>query len=115
MKIIYKYELEPMNPFVINLPKGAKVLTAGTQKDPMTQEGSIFIWAEVDVNNETEERFFETFGTGWPMHGSESANRRFISTVFMEDLVLHVYERNNPIMESLLSPQQAEEEGEENG
>lgn len=89
MKTIYKYEIEPKNPFAVDMPKGAKLLTAAAQGE------TIQVWAEVDASKETEERLFETFPTGAELHEDMGVEREYLATAFMGWMVLHVYERIN--------------------
>ena len=89
-KQIWKYTLTPgMNTY--QLPKNAHVLHADEQYD------GIHVWAEVDPNAETEDRCFEVFGTGHPIHYDMGVERKYISTVKIQGgaFVFHVYERIN--------------------
>lgn len=89
-KRIWKYSLFPeMN--ILPMPKDAKVLCAGEQFN------YIQIWVEVDPNLETEERHFEVFGTGHPIHYDMGVERKYISSVSLDggNLICHVYERTN--------------------
>ena len=78
MKTVYKYRLGD-----IQLPVGAKVLTAGVQG------GEFYLWAEVDTDQPLEERHFVVYGTGWEITDS---NRCYIATLFEGAFVWHVYE-----------------------
>lgn len=80
MITVYKYPIGTME-----LPRGAKVLSAGIQDD------AFFIWVQVDDAETTEFRQFEVYGTGWeiPFPQNELA---FISTVHRDGWVWHVFE-----------------------
>lgn len=77
MKTVYKYRTG-----VIQIPKGAHILKAGMQN------GEVFIWAEVDSSQPTEERSFCVCGTGHLIPKKSC----YIDTVFDGDFVWHVYE-----------------------
>lgn len=87
MHTVYKYELHP-DRLKIEMPKGAKILTAREQHD------TICVWAEVDTENATEVRTFEVFGTGHAIPYDMGVSREYISTVMLMggSLVMHVYE-----------------------
>jgi len=85
MKTIYKYEI-PANRDPIRMPINSKILTVKYQGE------KICVWAEVDKNEEMYERSFDVFGTGHDMNDSPVWNREYLGTVFMADLVFHVYE-----------------------
>jgi hypothetical protein len=87
MKTIFKYILKGDSISIISLPIDAKILTAAIQNK------SICIWAEVETDTITEERFFEIFGTGWEMSQNMGVERKYINTVFDGPYVWHVYER----------------------
>lgn len=82
MSVIHKYYLEPVLT-TLQLPAGAKVLTVGVQKS------AVCLWAEVDLERGWQERQFLTIPTGVNVDLYKSI---YIGTVFMEDLVFHVYE-----------------------
>ena len=93
MKTIFKYGIDPHNPRV-RLPIGAKIISAGAQKEIRDNEEyhGIFIWAEVDTDQEEDlEHIFEVFGTGHDM-GTDTQLLTFIDTVFFAEFVFHVYE-----------------------
>ena len=85
MKVIHKYHLSAVGYQSIAMPKGAKVLSA------QVQNGEIFVWAEVDTDEDNELRDFKLIGTG---HEIISSNLRFIDTVQLSSgqLILHVHE-----------------------
>ena len=78
MKTIYKYPTGS-----IQIPKGARVLTAGCQS------GEFYIWAEVDTEAPLEDRKFVVYGTGWEISEDKLS---YVSTVFEHVFVWHVYE-----------------------
>lgn len=91
MRRVYKYVLwseeKGIEDWVIlNLPKGAEVLTAQVQKGQ-----GLVLWALVDPDLPTEERLFRVAGTGHPM---PEKHVRHINSVQMFDgqLVFHVFE-----------------------
>lgn len=89
MKTIWKFELPEDDIIPVQMPMGAKILSA------KAIDGRIFVWAEVEDDAPSEERLFEVFGTGHPMVSEMGTEREFVQTVFMGWLVFHVYERLN--------------------
>ncbi len=85
MKTIWKYKLYPNTK--LQLSKGAVVLSVGNQRD------EIFMWVELDTNAETEERYFEAFGTGHEMRTDMGIERKYIVFLNGGSLVFHIYER----------------------
>lgn len=82
---IYKYKLQVETMQDIELPKGAKILSSAVKGD------DIFIWVRVDTTQEDKEyHSIMVYGTGHDV--DPSADLRFIDTVFMRDLVFHVFE-----------------------
>jgi len=88
MNTIYKYEI-PVGGGAIQMPNSAKILSVGVQGE------SLMLWAEVDPERSGYQRQVEVFGTGHPIRNEMCVSREFIGTVFMSDLVWHVYERTN--------------------
>lgn len=88
MKRIFKYKLRVTDTQKISMPVGAEILTVGVQED------FICIWALVNDDHAIEERTFEIFGTGNPIHGDMGISRNYLGTVFMHDgkLVWHIFE-----------------------
>lgn len=83
MKTIWKFEL--MN--VIEMPKGAKILSLQTQND------TPYIWALVDTDMKKEKRVFSIFGTGHPLISPYySIKNTYIGTYQLRGFVLHVFE-----------------------
>lgn len=94
-KTIWKYVLVPKKGtfnILIDIPKGATVLTAREQGD------DICIWAEVNPDEPFKEtRIFEVFGTGHEMPIDMGIDRKYIGTasILGGGLIFHVYERLN--------------------
>ena len=91
MSEIWKFRLDPNNS-PVDVPEGAKVLSAGVQGDD-----DIFIWAEVETTKPTEVRHFEVYGTGHTIADPVNTTRTFIDTVQMYggSLIFHVFERKS--------------------
>lgn len=86
-KVIWKYELEVMDMQPIEMPVGAEILCL------QTQGLKPCLWALVEPNVVTEERYIETFGTGHIIQ-SIGINRTYIGTYQTDkQLVFHVFER----------------------
>lgn len=90
MRTIYEFPLEVIDAQAVQMPSGAQILTV--QK----QNGTPCIWAMVDTENQKEERFFEIFGTGHPMHEDMGVGREYVGTFQMHSgsLVFHLFERS---------------------
>jgi hypothetical protein len=85
-KVIHKYQLQFNDTVSVQMPRGAKVLSA------KEQYGSIYVWAEVDPDEPVfTTRTFRMHGTG---HGHDAENNVFIDTVMMREgaFVLHIFE-----------------------
>jgi hypothetical protein len=85
---IYKYPFPIRDEVVIELPKGAKVLSI------QEQYGEPQLWALVDLDAEMELRFFDVRGTG---HDADGVGDH-VSSFQMRGgtLVFHVFERAIP-------------------
>lgn len=92
MKRIYKYELSANNRQSIELPEGAQILTAQGQNGC-----NVCLWALVDPEQPPEQRYFEIFATGEPVHVDMGVERRYVGTAQLEGgrLIFHVFERIN--------------------
>jgi len=90
VRTIYEFPLEVIDAQAVQMPSGAQILTV--QK----QNGTPCIWAMVDTENQKEERFFEIFGTGHPMHEDMGVGREYVGTFQMHSgsLVFHLFERS---------------------
>ena len=85
MRTIHKYPLSPVYNS-INMPRGAKVLCI------QVQEGSLYIWAEVENTEPVEARQFRTYGTGFQM---PDVLEDYVGTFQLLGLVFHVYEEKS--------------------
>ena len=87
MKRIYKYPLEVTDTQIIELPFGARILTADMQYEKLC------LWALVNPDLESKsKRTIDIFGTGHPIDGKP---RDYISTFQMDGgrLIFHVFVR----------------------
>ena len=89
-KQIWKFELYP-NVTVIDMPKGAEILTV------QTQDEIPFIWVLVNPENLEEKRQFEIYGTGHDIYCDMGIERKYINTFQLSggSLVFHLFERIN--------------------
>lgn len=89
-KTIWKFKLETKDNNIIQMPKGAKILTVEAQYEKPC------MWALVDPNQETETRHFEVFGTGHAIRYDARNIRKYIGTYQLNggSLVFHVFERS---------------------
>lgn len=85
MKQIWKFQVEN----VIEMPKGAEILTVQTQAMANRYTFDPYIWAKVDPRNETEIRKFEVIGTG---HQFDDTGKEYIGTYFDGPFVWHLFE-----------------------
>jgi hypothetical protein len=86
---IYKYEIG-YGTHHIPMPKGAKIVSVGSQRDAFNDE-LVFVWAEVDDSAPTERRTFTLYATGQLINTLWEV---YVGTAFLHDrqLVFHVYE-----------------------
>lgn len=87
MKTIWKFPLAAVSPYSVRMPKGAEVLTV------QRQDKMACIWAMVDPDADTENRYFEIYGTGNPIHEDTALSRRYIGTFQVSPFVWHVFEQ----------------------
>ncbi len=87
MAVIWKYTLDPILT-TLQMPLGAKVLTVAAQ------DGEMRLWAEVESNRPgpLQERQFMAVPTGIDMYCDDTT---YVGTVFLDDLVFHIYERTH--------------------
>jgi hypothetical protein len=85
MKTIWKFPIECVDSQVIEIPHGAKILTAQFQGDKLC------LWALVDTEEPKELRNILIYGTG---HAMKPDNLRYISTYQVAGgrLIFHVFE-----------------------
>lgn len=89
-KRIYKYPITDPSKIAIEMPEDAEILTV------QMQNGTPCIWALVNPDNKTKERYFEVFGTGHPVYCDMGIDRKYINTFQMNgNLVFHLFERIN--------------------
>lgn len=91
-KTIWKYKVSvEADRFSIQMPKDSEILCM------QEQFGSPCMWVLADPDQEIEERFFETFGTGRIIHYDMGVDRKYIDTYQLNNggLVFHVFERIN--------------------
>ncbi len=81
---IWKFEINPAS-FLVNMPKGAEVISVGTQ------ENCIMIWAKVNPEAKICIRRFPVYGTSHEI-SEEDLSIPFIGTVIMESFVWHVFD-----------------------
>ena len=88
VKKVFKYELRVASRSSINMPKGAEILTAQVQFDTPC------IWALVNPDTPTEERFFRVFGTGHQIQYDMGIEFKYIGTFQVDggSYVFHVFE-----------------------
>ena len=83
-KAIWKFPLSVLGESMIEMPKGAAVLTVQAQRnEPM-------IWAEVDPNAQNIKRRFVSYGTG---HGYDGDGLSYVGTYQINggEFVFHVF------------------------
>jgi len=85
MKTIWKFDLLTTDCQVVSMPKDSKIISVQTQFDEPC------IWAVVDDQAETEDRYFVIVGTG---HQVLHDNLLFIGTFQLHTgaLVFHLFE-----------------------
>jgi hypothetical protein len=85
MQTIYKYPMKLEDEQLIDMPRGAEVLTVQVQRD------AVWLWAKVDPDEPLIPRRILTHGTG---HEVTEAAGRYIDTFQLHggDLVFHVFE-----------------------
>lgn len=92
MKRVWKFEIPICDKVLtLSLPKDSTILSFQCQQETMvdSEEGQCFIWALVDPNNDTEPRYFVTYGTGQVIRESNTA---YIGTTQQSAFVWHLFE-----------------------
>lgn len=89
MITVFKYPLEPIDSQILDLPVGAKILTA------QLQYGQLCLWCEIDTTQPVFPRIFRIYGTGHAIILPDvGSGLKYIATA--QDLngvlVWHVYE-----------------------
>lgn len=69
------------------MPIGAEILHLNMQN------GDPHLWVLVNPDAKLEERHFEIYGTGHPIHGDMGIERKYIGTYFEGEFVFHLFER----------------------
>ena len=89
MKKIYKYTLNIEDRQGLEMPTGAKILSAKNQGD------NICLWALVDTEEKMTMTYeIEIFSTGNPVYENDKTFREFIDTCVMPNgLVWHLFKR----------------------
>lgn len=84
---VYKYPIK-LGPNMLELPKGAKILSAGIDCND-----TYCIWAMVNPNNRKEQRVIHLIGTGWDLPNPHFI---FINTFieYEKGFVWHCFEEN---------------------
>ncbi len=85
MITIYKYGLWP-SLSTIEMPDGAQPLSCGAQGENLT------VWCQVDTDAKARSRRFFVAMTGEPVRVDVAAQARFLGTVQMGPIVLHVFD-----------------------
>lgn len=85
MQTIWKFPINVTDEQQINVPKGARFLTA------QFQHGNLCLWAQVDDSAFTERRTIRVIGTGHPI--PDAASLQYIASVqtMGGNLVFHVF------------------------
>jgi hypothetical protein len=86
MRTIYKYVLCPHTYQTVEMPVGAKILTA------QLREGRIYVWAEVRADAPLQFRPFWICGTGENLyHMTAIQESVYVATVQQGEYVRHIY------------------------
>lgn len=88
---IWKFEIPVVDAFSLMLPTQSEILSV--QQSQSTKKPCI--WVLVYPNNPKEDRHFECYGTGHPIHNDMGVERKFIGTFQLVDgtFVGHLFER----------------------
>lgn len=91
MKVIYKYEVQISEHFIIDMPSDSKILSV--QVDQKT--GKPCLWALIEKDQKDHEsRVLSVFGTGNPIEDHENIELDFIGTFQLHNgqFVGHLFE-----------------------
>jgi hypothetical protein len=91
-KVIYKYPLKVTDVQEVQMPAGARVLSAQMQQQPFGE--ILCVWALVETDEPNEARRFYVVGTGNP--AAHVAPLQFVGTVRDEPFVWHVFTEPRP-------------------
>lgn len=80
---ILKYGLQWASTQILVMPVKHQILTA------QLQDGMVYLWAEVDTNEQLAKTVIETFYTG----ENVGDGLKYIATIQHDGLVYHFYER----------------------
>ena len=86
MTTIWKFPLTVTDSQRVEMPEGAQLLTVQLQGNQPC------LWAVVDSDNETEDRYFEIYDTGNPIRGDINETAKYIATFQQGPFVWHVFE-----------------------
>lgn len=87
MKTIYRYPIEWNGFTTVKIPRGAKILHAGTQY------GHMGIWAVIDTEIPWELRKFLSVGTGYDLTDINTDNMVHIGSVSLNDSYMyHIFD-----------------------
>jgi len=92
MNRIFKYSLPVQEKYIIELPKGAKIIRVEDV------DGLFFLWAIVNPEAENESRYLEFYKTGQPIE-TPLENLVMLGTCklfIMQELCLYVFENIKP-------------------
>jgi len=96
--VIWKYEIEIRDDYVIEMPAHAEILYLGVQKRGFTirqtPDERAYIWVKLNPYNKGEKRHFKVCGTGHPIENEdEDTTLAYIGTFqFGNGFVGHVFE-----------------------
>ena len=96
-EVIWKYEIEVRDDYVIEIPAHAEILYLGVQKKGITIRGTsderAYIWVKVNPYNKGVKRHFKVCGTGHPVDEDGDTILSYIGTFqFGNGFVGHVFE-----------------------
>ena len=92
MNAIYKYPIPVQEKYIIELPKGAKIIRC------QDVDGLFFLWAIVNTEAQSEARHLELYKTGQPIL-TPLENLVMIGQCrlfIMQELMLYVFENIKP-------------------
>lgn len=81
---IWKFPVPVANSFVISMPAEARILCL------MTQDDALQLWALVDPERQSEQRFFRVVGTGHRI--ADASSLIYIGTSQVGPMVWHLFE-----------------------